>query len=194
VAAGQNKTPSERLESLERWSGWATLLILAGIVLEIGNLFWFPHHQTNWELASAIAALLAIGIGLAGEYVCILGTIKASRDEKLESDARLTEALNRAATAEQALVDFRRPRRHLMTAENRALLISRLSQFARTEFDTGLSPGGEPMHFLWDLEQTLTNAGWHQSPWGVAGVGFPVVHRKDRPLSGSVNAETSKYI
>ena len=76
-----------------------------------------------------------------------------------------------------------------MTAENRALLIDRLSQFARTEFDTGLSSGGEPMHFLWDLEETLTAAGWHQLPWGVAAVGIQVVHRNLRPLAGSINAE-----
>ena len=191
MAAGQKKTPSERLESLERWSGWATLLILCGIVLEIGNLFWFPHHQTNWELVSAIAALLAIGFGLAVEYICILGTIKASGEEKLESDAKLTEALNRAAKAQEDLVKYLTPRR-LLLAPYQSKVVAALKPFSGTKYDIGFGTGdGEQADIVWDIEDVLKAAGWIELIWGVHGVGVMVNQRgtSGRPIAGSVAAQ-----
>ena len=189
IFGNKGKSAHERADQAESWSGYATLLILLGILVEIGLLFIFPHNASTWELWSLVAANAAIGIGLLIEFACIHAAVRANQEIKTESDAKLGEALDRAARTEQELIDFRRARRHLMTAENRALLISRLSQFAGTEFDTGLSPGGEPMHFLWDVEETLTAARWAQLPWGVNAVGVQVVFRNLRPLAGSINAE-----
>ncbi len=59
--------------------------------------------------------------------------------EKLESEARLTEALDRAVRAENSLIELRRPRRSLFTAANRTVLIGRLQPFAGTPFDVGVS-------------------------------------------------------
>ena len=60
---------------------------------------------------------------------------KASRSQKrLQSiaDEKLADALNRASRAEQELIDFRKPRRSLMTRENTQLIIEKLLPFART--------------------------------------------------------------
>jgi hypothetical protein len=183
------KSAQKRADQAESWSGYATLLILAGILLEIALLFRFRHETSNWELSLLVAANAAIGIGLLVEFFCIHAAVKASRELKTESDAQLTEALDRAANAERELRDFRRPRRHLMTKENRDILIARLSPFAGTKFDTGLSPGGEPMHFLWDLEETLHHAKWNQLPWVTGVVGVQEVRRGLRPVAGSINSE-----
>ena len=95
----RKKDPHQRLESLERWSGHATLLILLGIVVEIGLLFWFPHEPTE-RLGSIIANLL-IGIGLAIEYVVILRAVVAGGEAKRDSDEKVANAEARSAEANQ---------------------------------------------------------------------------------------------
>jgi hypothetical protein len=183
------RNAQERVDQAEAWSGYATLLILVGIIAEIGVLFMFPHNgvssQEQWSLVGANAA---IGIGLAIEFACILRSIKANRELKVESDALTAAAMDRAARAETELVEFRRPRRALMTAENKAKLVKRLSSFAGAEFDTGLGSGGEQMHFLWDLEEVLAAAKWKQLDWAAHVVGNHMT-RSQRPLAGFVAAE-----
>jgi hypothetical protein len=79
-------------------------------------------------------------------------------------------------------------RRELLTAENRATLLIRLSPFAGTEFDTGLGSGGEQLHFLWDLEKVLAAARWRQLPW-VYGVAAQIKQRNQRQNTGVVDAQ-----
>jgi hypothetical protein len=182
----QLKADISNNETRAQYGAW---LIVIGLVIEVVLTIALPHGKTFVENWGPVIATALIALGVYGEILFSGRASEAHKDLQLSTEGKLAEALNRAANAEQALVDFRRPRRHLMTAENRALLIARLSQFGGTEFDTGLSPGGEPMHFLWDLEETLRDAGWRQLPWGVAAVGVQVVHRNLRPLAGSINAE-----
>jgi hypothetical protein len=173
----------------EKRAEWGAWLIVAGLVIEVGLAIIFHEGKSLTETWAPVFATSLIALGVYGEIHFGRRAGEAHQALQLSTEAKLTDALTRAAGTEQELIDFRRPRRHLMTAANRALLISRLSQFAGTEFDTGLSPGGEPMHFLWDLEETLTAARWAQLPWGVNAVGVQVVHRNLRPLAGSINAE-----
>ena len=75
-ALGQRKNdPHQRLESLERWSGRATLLIFLGILIEIALLFWFPHVWK--ERLGSVAADSLIAIGLIVEYFVIMRAIVA---------------------------------------------------------------------------------------------------------------------
>lgn len=76
-----------------------------------------------------------------------------------------------------------------MTAENRALLQQRLAPFGGQEFDVGFGSGGEQIHFVWDLEEVLSQARWRQLPWGVPAVGTLTHMRNLRPLAGMIYAE-----
>lgn len=100
IAPIRNGNPSAALESLERWSAIATLVIFAGIALE----FWATIHfqrpdETNWEVAAKLFADFCIGSGLIVEVVCILRAIVEGRREKSESDKKVAEANERAAVA-----------------------------------------------------------------------------------------------
>jgi ribosomal protein L29 len=97
---GHNKNdPHQKLESLERWSARATLLILLGIVIEIGLLLWFPHDPAE-RLAAVIANAL-IGVGLAVEYIVILRAVVAGGEATRLSDEKIAESNRQAAEANQ---------------------------------------------------------------------------------------------
>jgi hypothetical protein len=91
--------PHQQLELLERWSGHATLIILAGIILEIGLLFWFPHDPAE-RVGGAIADVL-IAAGLIAEYIVILRVTVATGEANRESDEKIAEAATRAAEANE---------------------------------------------------------------------------------------------
>jgi hypothetical protein len=88
---GHNENdPKQILESLERWSGYATLWILAGIVVEIGALIWFPHSVEE-RIVGTIANCL-IGVGLVAEYIVIGKAIIATREADRESEENVAKA------------------------------------------------------------------------------------------------------
>lgn len=163
MAAGQKNDPHTRLARLERWSGRATLLILAGIIIEIVLVLWFAHEF--WERNWSIVANALIGIGLIAEYIVIGRTIVASGEAQLESDAKLAEALNRAANAEEQLARLRTPRREILK-EKGSLITEAAKPFTGTVFDTGSGPMDQDVgDCLWDLEPLLWAAGWEQIDW-----------------------------
>jgi hypothetical protein len=184
VIFGKNKNAQERVDEAEAWSGRATLLILVGILLEIAALFIFPHAETKYELVLLIGANAAIGIGLVIEYGCILRSIKANAELKIESDRKLTEAVDRAAKIEQEFLEFRKSRRRIFSPASPEF-IREMSPHQGTAFDTGLDAGGESMHFLWDLGSALTDAGWNHIPWVDPSGMFK---RQGDRISGNVSA------
>ena len=177
------KSAQEKADQAESWSGYAILLILGGIVLEIFLLFVFPPQQSNWELWWLVLANVLIGAGLAIEFGCILQAIKSNRELKTESDAELREALDRASKAEEGLIRFRTPRRKIMEGKWE-FLCKKIMPFKGTSFDAGVCDGSEPMHFWWDFAHALTAAGWSHMAWtdmsGIYKVQGPL------PRSGSV--------
>lgn len=94
--------PDERLALLEGVSAWATLAILAGIVVEIW-LLWFAPPIWSERIWSTTANAL-IGAGLIAEYVAIRLTIVASGQSKALADLKIAEAVERAAKADLARV------------------------------------------------------------------------------------------
>ena len=171
--------------NIDVWSWIATALILLGIIAEIVLFFVFPHWETWRELFSLVAASAFIGVGLAIELICI----RKAMVEKLQSEARLSDALDRAVRAENSLIELRRSRRSLLTAENRAILIGMLQPFAGTQFDVGVSGlDTEIVDCLWDLEEVLHAAGWHQVAWTSPAGAFSF-QRNLRPTCGFVSAE-----
>jgi hypothetical protein len=95
----KNNDPHQKLESLERWSARATLLILVGIIIEIGLILWFPHDR--WERLGSATANALVGIGLIVEYVVILRAIVASGDADRSSNERIAASEARAAEANE---------------------------------------------------------------------------------------------
>jgi len=171
--------------SIDVWSWIATCLILLGIIAEIVLLLVFPHWESRLEIGSAITANVFIGGGLVIELICI----RKGMAEKLESERRLTEALNRASRAETSLVELRRPRRALLTTEAKTALIDKLKPFAGTTFDVGVSGlDTEIVDCLWDIEEILGKAGWRQLNWTSPG-GSISFQPNLRPSCGLVSAE-----
>jgi hypothetical protein len=90
------------------------------------------------------------------------------RSEKLQGiiETKLTQALDRAAGAEQALIKFRTPRDALLTDAALELIIEKLKPFSGTKFDVGHDPmDGEQWDFLWRLEPTISKSGWVLIDW-----------------------------
>jgi hypothetical protein len=179
------------VERNEDRSHLAGLILIAGLLIAVLLAVVFPAGKTPVENWGPVVADVMVALGVYGE---IYFSGKASRSQKaLQAiiDARLTEALERATKAERELLAFRRPRRALMTAENRAKLDVRLRPFRQTKYDVGVGGSdGEQADFLWDLEEVLVAAGWQQCPWVVNLVGaVNVVHRNLRPVAGLVGAQ-----
>jgi hypothetical protein len=200
---GQKKNdPHQRLELLESASGWGTLIILSGIILEIWMFFAFDPHDPK-ECGWTLTANALIALGLIIEYVAIRMTIVAAGEAKIESDekiaaseARAAEALERTTMAQLELARFRTPRSKFFREGSAASLITNaVRPFSGTRFDSGLSANsGEQADFWWDLQPALVEAGWVHIPWGQEkpenewGHGGLGIVQGDRPLSASVAA------
>lgn len=101
IAPIKSGNPSAALESLERWSAFATVAIFIGIAFEAWTTIHFQKSdETNLEVAAKLFADFCIGSGLLVEVVCILRTIVESRREKAESDSKVAEAYERVAQLE----------------------------------------------------------------------------------------------
>lgn len=104
----KSNDPTAALESLERWSFGATIVILLGIVLEGWNTlyFWNPT-ETVGDILSKLIADALIGIGLLVEAICIVRAIFTTRREKQESDEKVSAANERAANAQKEAAEAR---------------------------------------------------------------------------------------
>jgi hypothetical protein len=184
------RDPEKAEHRAGNWSGYATLAILVGIILEILSELAALPRAVEWRTTYAVTADALIGLGLVIEYICIRATIVASAEIKRQSDEKLTEALDRASAAETELIKFRMPRRKLFSPEAKKAVADLLRPFAGTPFDIGFGDGdGEQADCAWDIEEVLTVAGWSQIAWGVHAVGILTIHRNLRPLAGSVGAQ-----
>ena len=96
-----NKPPraKERLETLEKYSARATLIIAGGVIIEVFALDLFPHPV--WEKVFGTLGNLAVALGLILEYVVIQRTIVATRLANAEAESEVAAANERAAAAEQ---------------------------------------------------------------------------------------------
>lgn len=185
---GRDPDPARTLHRSENWSGYATLAILAGILLEILVTLELVPKAAGWRKGYDVVANVLIGVGLVTEYICIRAAIVASGALKAEADAKLAEALETAAAAQRELIKFRTPRRSLMPTAVKQAIAQQLQLFAGTPFDIGFGDG-EQADCAWDIEEILAQARWNQLPWGVHAVGITVIQRNLRPLAGSVGAQ-----
>jgi hypothetical protein len=137
-ATDQLRDDVERNETRSHWAAW---VIVFGLLIEVAVALAHPAGKTVLENWAPVVTNFMIALGVYGE---IHFSGKASRAQKrLQSisDEKLADALNRASRAEQELIDYRQPRRALMTRENIQLITERLSPFVGTEFDCGMGQG-----------------------------------------------------
>jgi hypothetical protein len=168
VDGPSKKDAHKRLGSLERWSGWATLLILAGILLDIAILWW----RLPWfsERIWATLANAFIGLGLMIEYIVIGRTIVASGEVKRESDAKIAAALERAAEAEARAAETERDlvkyrRRRMLRPDQIGLIGSRIRHF-RPKWDMGIAdPHNEEQVDFANVLGNLIHAYWVSQLW-----------------------------
>lgn len=181
---GHKKSDTQqKLESLERWSARATLLILLGIVIEIGSLLWF-HRDPSERLVAVIADAL-IGVGLVVEYIVILRAIVASGEAQRLSDEKVAEATAQAAEAtaqaaeanaraseadqkaQEAILELARlTASRVLTQEQRGRIVENLKQFSGTEYDIAISSSDpEILDFVFLVEVALSMAEWAELDW-----------------------------
>ena len=185
----------EQLDSVispnERWASWAGYALVVGLILEVALAFHFETGRpaVDDRLPELANVLVLLGVWLEIHFGG--KAVRAQKELQRRTDLKLAEALERAGRAEKDLIEFRKPRRALMTQENRSKLELRLRPFAGTQFDVGIGGSdGEQADILWDLEEVLINAGWQELPWVVNVVGaVNVFHRNLRPVAGLVSAQ-----
>lgn len=158
--------PHKAIENLERASGKATLWILAGIIVELGALFLFPH---GWgERSVSIVAYAAIGFGLIVEYLVIGKVIDATREAERVSNERVAdlerlaaEANRKAKEAELALAKLEARLAPRSLALRQHLMTPRLSEFAGQRATIVAAPSmPESEMFARHLGPPLLDAGW----------------------------------
>jgi hypothetical protein len=169
--------PSVIIETAEQWSGRATLLILFGIVLEIGILFIFTHEISLIEKIGLTLANLLIAIGLAIEYVCIRKAafaaveLQRSADEKIAaSGLQSAEANQKALEAQVELARLKAPR--TLSPKQQERITSKIEQFSGQEYAIGVSTSSDAVSFSDLIDTLLKAAGWKK----VAPLGAVTVH------------------
>jgi hypothetical protein len=186
-AGDQLTNEIERGETRSRWAAW---IIVVGLVIEVVLALNFQGGKTVVENWGSVAADILVALGVYGEIHFSGNAARAQKSLQAIIDGKLTDALTRAARAEEQLIEFRKPRRALMTPANLERIIKRLSSFAGTEFDCGMGQGGEQADFWWDLQPAIVAAGWTHIAWQYPPGPLPLLIKQgpDRPGSGSVGA------
>jgi hypothetical protein len=146
--------------------------------------FWLSWMPTVRNVA---AAMVAAGVVL--EFA--EGWISEPWRKTVE-DARqlhIAQLERETAEAQLGLKKLRTDRVTLLTPEARAVILSRLTPFLGTKFDTGASgSSGEQADFLWEFRPLLQTAGWELVPW--AGPGLPISFgNTGLPVMGTVAAQ-----
>jgi hypothetical protein len=158
----QIKAEEDRQERYLRWADWAGWVLVSGLVVELVYALFSdePLSKIIWIL---IADALVIG-GVAGELQFGRRAKVAGDKVQTEMKSRLASASDRAAQAEAALIEFRKPR--LINPSDRQLIARELTPFSGTYFDIGMGEySGEQQDFVWELEPALWDAGWKQDDW-----------------------------
>lgn len=122
-------------------------MIVVALVIEALLALTFPAGKTAVENWAPFVANIMIALGVYGEIYFSGKAARAQKRLQSISDEKLANALNRASKAERELIEFRKPRRALMTPDNIELITQRLSPFTGTEFDCGMGQGGEQADF-----------------------------------------------
>jgi hypothetical protein len=169
---------------------WAfAALVVLGVIAEFAIAARHPAYDTWLGWWGPAYADLLVASGVVGEVLASMIAHLCQGELTRRSNVMLSEALRRASRAEEALMDFRKPRRAAMTPEATTALTARLKPFAGIHFDTGLElSNGEQADFLWDLAPALTNAGWVHEPWTTVNKFESVIRQGTRPDSGIVAA------
>ena len=153
----------ERNKSRSKWAAW---VLVAGLVVEVVLAFNFSEGKSQLENWSPVLADIMVALGVYGE---IHFSGKAARAQKALlsiSDAKLTEALDRATEAHAAYIKLRTSRQSILTTEVMASMVEQLKAFPKTKFDVGSDDlDREAWDFLWSLEPTLSRAGWVHVDW-----------------------------
>jgi hypothetical protein len=156
-------------------------LIIVGLLVEIAAVFVFQKPWVESVVSISANALIVIGVW---------GELFFERRSKEAGDKLVTAALERAAKAENDLIEFRTPRRAKIRPQIDALA-EQLKPFAGTKFDIGFGGSdGEQADCCWDIEEVLEKANWHQEPWGKVTAGPAAINDRGllRPYAGNVAA------
>jgi hypothetical protein len=158
------------LQRLENSSGRATLLILAGIVIEILAILIFSHSDmTWWERGTYIIANAGIGVGLAIECIVIRKTVLASAAQKRESDQQVATASRMAAEAHLQAAEAHRQAealkaeagwRELGAYQREAIRVSLAKGPAAPVKLVYVANDAESRYFVSQFHKIFTYAGW----------------------------------
>jgi hypothetical protein len=162
------------------WADRIAFLIIVGLAVDIAAVFILEKGLLEGALAISANTLIAAGVW---------GELWFAKRAKEAGNRIVAQALERAAKAENDLIDFLTPRRSKIRPQLEKLA-GQLTQFSGTKFDIGFGAGdGEQADCCWDIEEMLRDAKWRQEQWGVISVGGAILVN-DRgsgvPRAGSV--------
>ena len=100
----KNGNPEDVLDATEKVSEYATLAILLGIIIEIGQPL-YREKIPDYEVYFSVIANVIIALGLLAEFLCIGASSRASSSLKIESDNRVAAANLRASEADQKAIE-----------------------------------------------------------------------------------------
>lgn len=155
-------------ETRSEFGAWA---IVVGLVIEVILAIAFRSDKSfieNWAPVLA-DCLIALGVYCEIHFGRKVKTaaeeLQRLSDEKIaETEARASEANQKAQEASLELAKFRAPR--ILAGQQMVRAAEKLKQFSGTEYDVALhSNDPELMAFLFFLEFTLLKAGWKALSW-----------------------------
>ena len=115
VVRGAMKSDSDQLrgdvERNEARSHWAGGVLVAGLLIEVILALHFSERKAPLANWSPVLADILVAAGVYGEIHFSGKAARAQKALQAITDSRLTEALDRAAKAENNLVEYLTPRR-----------------------------------------------------------------------------------
>ena len=155
--------PRKAMRNLKWTSANATLLILSGIIIEIGSLLWFPHNAS--ERVIGVVAYGLIGFGFVFQYMVIGIAILASADAQRKSDEKVAAANERASFAETRtaeatleLIKLKAPRS--FSSQQSDKIIQQIKHYAGTPYILSVANETEAINLLLQTNSLLRSANW----------------------------------
>jgi len=155
--------------SANSWAGWATIMVAAGVLIELIVLFIFSKEMDWREKAAVAIASVLIVSGVAGEWW--FGGIAADASEKLEIDAnaKAAAANERAANLERDAAQLRLELARLKAPRNldpdaQKRVADTLRPLGSQPFTIGEGPMEPGSQLDTQLIDVLLAAGWTLVP------------------------------
>lgn len=174
----------EASSSCENWGLVCGVLVVAAVIAEVVIAWIEPPYGLFLRLS--VPTDIAIALGIVGEVLLGMRNNRIQTELRRRSNAQL-------ASAKLEIARLNTPRVNLLTLENVAVIVEKLSPFSGTKFDVGHAPNGrEQWDLLWQLEPVFAKAGWVFEDWNPGPLPLPGESRAG--VFGKLNWTMQRHI